>query len=78
MNQLVKIALRRPYTFVVLSNYPFTDRLFSQALDGVEHVKGWGKTAIVLDGLVVFQSRKIECSGLFDALERNVLRYIHK
>ncbi len=33
---------------------------------------------ILSDGDVVFQPRKIERSGLFDAVDRNVLVYIHK
>ena len=33
---------------------------------------------ILSDGDVVFQPRKVERSGLFDAVEKNVLIYIHK
>jgi hypothetical protein len=33
---------------------------------------------IVSDGDVVFQPRKIERSGLYESVERNVLIYIHK
>jgi hypothetical protein len=33
---------------------------------------------ILSDGDVVFQPRKIERSGLFDAVEKNILIYIHK
>ncbi len=61
-----------------LANYPFADRLFPHALDVVEHVKQWGKTAILSDGDVVFQPRKIDRSGLFDAVDGHVLIYIHK
>jgi phosphoglycolate phosphatase-like HAD superfamily hydrolase len=61
-----------------LVNYPFADRLFPHALDVVEHVKQWGRTVILSDGDVVFQPRKIERSGLFEAVEGNVLIYIHK
>jgi hypothetical protein len=52
--------------------------LFPNALDAVEHVKPWGKAVILSDGDVVFQPRKIERSGLFEAVEGNVLIYIHK
>jgi haloacid dehalogenase-like hydrolase len=61
-----------------LVNYPFANRLFPNALDAVEHVKQWGKAVILSDGDVVFQPRKIERSGLFEAVEGNVLIYIHK
>ena len=59
-------------------NYPFANRVFPNALDAVEHVKQGGKAVILSDGDVVFQPRKIERSGLFEAVEGNVLVYIHK
>lgn len=61
-----------------LVNYPFANRLFPNALDAVEHVKQWGPAVILSDGDVVFQPRKIERSGLFEAVEGHVLIYIHK
>jgi phosphoserine phosphatase len=61
-----------------LVNYPFANRVFPNALDVVAHVKQWGKAVILSDGDVVFQPRKIERSGLFEAVEGNVLVYIHK
>jgi len=57
---------------------PFANRLYPESLDVLEHLAQWGPTVILSDGDVVFQPRKIECSGLFDAVERNVLIYIHK
>lgn len=59
-------------------NYPFADRLFPQALEVIEHVKQWGLATILTDGDVVFQPRKIECSGLFEAVAGRVLIYLHK
>ncbi len=61
-----------------LVNYPFANRLFPKSLDAVDHLAQWGPTVILSDGDVVFQPRKIERSGLFDAVERRVLIYIHK
>jgi haloacid dehalogenase-like hydrolase len=61
-----------------LVNYPFANRLFPNALDAVDHVKQWGKAAILSDGDVVFQPLKVERSGLCEAMEGNVLIYIHK
>ena len=37
-----------------------------------------GKVVILTDGDVVFQPRKIERSGLFEAVDGNILIYIHK
>ena len=38
----------------------------------------WGQTVILSDGDVVFQPRKVERSGIFEAVEGHVLIYIHK
>ena len=61
-----------------LINYPFANRLFPESLDVVERLNAWGPTVILTDGDVVFQPRKIERSGLFDAVEGRVLIYVHK
>jgi FMN phosphatase YigB (HAD superfamily) len=73
--------LRDPHLLTVstfLVNYPFANRLFPESLDVVDHVKQWGPAVILSDGDVVFQPRKIERSGLFSAVDRNVLIYVHK
>jgi FMN phosphatase YigB (HAD superfamily) len=44
----------------------------------LDQLAGWGPTVILSDGDVVFQPRKVERSGLFDAVEGRVLIYIHK
>lgn len=61
-----------------LVNYPFANRLFPNSLDVLEHCKQWGPVVILSDGDVVFQPRKIERSGLFEAVDKNALVYIHK
>jgi FMN phosphatase YigB (HAD superfamily) len=61
-----------------LVDYPFADRLYPGALDVLEHFRAWGSTIILSDGDAVFQPRKIERSGLWDAVEGRVLIYIHK
>lgn len=61
-----------------LINYPFVDRLYPKAMEVLEHVKAWGETVILSDGDVVFQPRKVQRSGLWDAVEGRVLIYIHK
>jgi len=61
-----------------LVNYPFANRLFPDSLDALEHCKRWGPVVILTDGDVVFQPRKVERSGLFEAVGGNILIYIHK
>jgi FMN phosphatase YigB (HAD superfamily) len=72
---------RDPHLLTVSSylvNYPFANRLFPNSLDVLDHCKAWGPVVILSDGDVVFQPRKVERSGLFEAVEKNVLIYVHK
>ena len=72
---------RDPHLLTVshfLVNYPFANRLFPNSLDVIEYCKQWGPVVVLSDGDVVFQPRKIERSGLFDAVDGNVLIYVHK
>jgi FMN phosphatase YigB (HAD superfamily) len=59
-------------------DYPFANRLYPASLDVLERFRSWGQTVILSDGDVVFQPRKIERSGIFEAVEGHVLIYIHK
>ncbi len=61
-----------------LVNYPFANRLFPNALDVVERAQQWGPAVILSDGDVVFQPRKVERSGLLEAVAGNALIYVHK
>ncbi len=61
-----------------LMDYHFTDRLMPGAIEVVHHLEAWGPTVIFTDGDVVFQPRKIQRSGLYDAAKGRVLIYIHK
>ncbi len=61
-----------------LVNYPFANRLYPNSLDAIEHCRQWGQVVILSDGDVVFQPLKVERSGIFEAVEGNVLIYIHK
>ncbi len=63
-------------TFLV--DYPFANRLYPGALDVLEQFQKWGQTVILSDGDVVFQPRKVERSGIFEAVDGHVLIYIHK
>jgi hypothetical protein len=61
-----------------LIDYPFANRLLPGSLDAIEHVSQWGPAVIFSDGDVVFQPRKVERAGLFEAVAGRVLIYIHK
>jgi len=61
-----------------LVNYPFANRLFPNSLDVIDRFKQWGPAVILSHGDVVFQPRKVERSGLWAAVEGEVLIYIHK
>jgi hypothetical protein len=61
-----------------LVDYPFANRLFPNSLDVIEHTTRFGPAVILSDGDVVFQPRKIQRSGLGEAVAGNILIYIHK
>jgi FMN phosphatase YigB (HAD superfamily) len=72
---------RDPHVLTVSSflvNYPFANRLFPQSLDVIDRLKQWGPVVVCSDGDVVFQPLKIERSGLREAVDGNVLIYVHK
>jgi FMN phosphatase YigB (HAD superfamily) len=84
LGALQRFRVEHPYephlvsTASYLVDYPFANRLYPGALDVLEKFRAWGRTVIVSDGDVVFQPRKIERSGIFEAVEGHVLIYIHK
>ena len=61
-----------------LVDYPFADRLYPGALDVIGELDIFGPTVILTDGDVVFQPRKIERSGILEAVDGRVLVYVHK
>jgi FMN phosphatase YigB (HAD superfamily) len=61
-----------------LLEYPFAERLYPHALETLAHLRTLGPTVILSDGDVVFQPRKIQHAGLWDALHGEVLIYLHK
>ena len=58
--------------------YPFADRLYPRALEAVAHLRTLGLPVVLSDGDVVFQPRKIQRSGISDAVQGRVLIYVHK
>ncbi|MGI9148802.1 MAG: HAD family hydrolase [Chloroflexota bacterium] len=61
-----------------LIDYPFANRLYPESLDVIERLKEFGQVAILSDGDVVFQPRKVDRAGLASAVDDNVLIYVHK
>jgi FMN phosphatase YigB (HAD superfamily) len=61
-----------------LMDYPFAGRLYPGALGAIERMSTLGPTVILSDGDVVFQPRKVQRSGLWEAMQGRVLIYIHK
>ena len=61
-----------------LIDYPFAQRLYPGALAVLAHCERLGPTVILSDGDVVFQPRKVQRSGLWQAVHGRVLIYLHK
>ena len=61
-----------------LIDYPFADRVYPGALAALRRLREWGVAVILTDGDVVFQPRKVERAGLAQAVDGNVLVYVHK
>lgn len=61
-----------------LINYPFANRLYPDSLDVIERLQRWGTVALLTDGDVVFQPRKVDRSGLGEAVGGHTLIYVHK
>jgi len=61
-----------------LLHYPFASRLYPRALDVIRRLNQSGPVVILTDGDVVFQPRKVERSGLWAAVDGQVLIFIHK
>jgi FMN phosphatase YigB (HAD superfamily) len=84
LGALQRYRMEHPYDSHLLAvstyliNYPFANRLFPNSLDVLEKCTAAGTVVILTDGDVVFQPRKIERSGLFEAVDGNILIYIHK
>jgi FMN phosphatase YigB (HAD superfamily) len=81
---LQRYRVEHPYEVELLSmssflmDYPFADRLYPGALAVLKRLRGAGATAILSDGDVVFQPRKVAHAGINEAVDGHVLIYIHK
>jgi FMN phosphatase YigB (HAD superfamily) len=61
-----------------LLEYPFAERLYPHALETIAHLRTLGLPVLLSDGDIVFQPRKIQRSGLWNAVDGRVLVYVHK
>jgi hypothetical protein len=61
-----------------LLEYPFAELLFPRALEAVSHLHGLGLPVVLSDGDIVFQPRKIQRSGIWNAVGGRVMIYRHK
>jgi FMN phosphatase YigB (HAD superfamily) len=58
--------------------YPFANRLYPRALEAIAHLSILGLPVVLSDGDVIFQPRKIQRSGIWNAVQGRVLIYVHK
>jgi FMN phosphatase YigB (HAD superfamily) len=61
-----------------LLEYPFAERLYPDALAVLSHLRSLGATVVLTDGEAVFQPQKLVRAGIWDAVDGNVLVYVHK
>ena len=59
-------------------DYPFANRLYPRTLDAIKYLRTLGLPVVLSDGDVVFQPRKVQRSGIWDAVQGRVLIYVHK
>ena len=59
-------------------DYPFAERLYPGALEAISNLHALGTPVVLSDGDVVFQPRKVQRSGLWEAMQGRVLIYLHK
>jgi FMN phosphatase YigB (HAD superfamily) len=61
-----------------LLEYPFEALLYPFARDAIARLATLGRPAVLSDGDIVFQPRKIQRAGLWAAVEGRVLIFVHK
>ena len=61
-----------------LLDYPFAQRLYPRALEVIAHLRTLGLPVVLSDGDAVFQPRKVQRSGIADAVAGRVLIPQHK
>ena len=61
-----------------LLEYPFAERFYPRALEAIAHLRTLGLPVVLSDGDIVFQPRKIQRSGIWDAVDGRVMICVHK
>jgi FMN phosphatase YigB (HAD superfamily) len=61
-----------------LLEYRFAERLYPRALETIAHLHTLGQPVVLSDGDIVFQPRKIQRSGIWNAVEGRVIVDVHK
>ena len=61
-----------------LLDYPFADRLYPRALDVLGHLRRTARALVLTDGDAVFQPWKAHRAGIREAVDGDVLVYVHK
>jgi len=61
-----------------LLDYPFAERLYPRALQAIARLRKLGLPVVLSDGDIVFQPRKIQRSGIWDAIDGRVMVCTHK
>src|SRR5215831_18656044 len=61
-----------------LLDYPFANTFYPGALEVIRRLRQRAPVVIVTDGDAVFQVNKVHRSGLWDAVDGDVLVYVHK
>jgi FMN phosphatase YigB (HAD superfamily) len=69
-------ALLEMSSFIL--DYPFADLLYPRALEAVAHLQRRGPVVVLSDGDVVFQPRKVQRSGIWNAVNGRVVIAPHK
>jgi FMN phosphatase YigB (HAD superfamily) len=84
LGALQRYRAERPHDAHVLEislyllHYPFAERVYPRVFDLIRHLRSRAPVVILSDGDIVFQPWKIERSGLWAAVDGEVLIYIHK
>ncbi|MEO8742820.1 MAG: HAD family hydrolase [Lysobacteraceae bacterium] len=61
-----------------LLEYPFADRFYPHTMKAIAHLRSLGLPVVLSDGDIVFQPRKIQRSGIWDAVDGRVMICVHK
>jgi len=80
--QLFRSGLDDDPTLLCMSDFllefPFSTLVYPEALTAIAHIGSFATPVVLSDGDIVFQPRKIQRAGIWDAVSGRVLIYLHK